>query len=162
MEAGKGMAILDQNATNRMLLIEEDEAYRYALARELRTSGLDVVEFGLAIDALDFFERNAGITMAAVSVGIPGGALTGLGLARTMRHRSRDAHVVLITALDEYLQAPVGELFGEVLLKVPDVSILAGRIQTRLGVRSDPRKILHAPPPRPGSMDGQPIALPPN
>jgi ActR/RegA family two-component response regulator len=122
------------NAKNWVILVEDDDAYRYVLARELRACGkLDVIDVRLAMEALDHLDRDPTIRKAVVDLHMPPHTLTGLALARMMRHRNREARVVLMTAHPDYLAIDEAKLFGGVLFKKSDVAALVANIHDRLG-----------------------------
>ena len=75
----------------------------------------------------------AGVRKAVVDLHMPTGTLTGLALARMMRHRNREARVVLITAHPDYLEMEETRSFGGVLFKTEDARALTGDIHERLG-----------------------------
>lgn len=121
------------DAKKRVILVEDDNAYRYVLAREIEAAGkLEVIGYQLAIDALDHLDRDPTIRKAIVDLHMPAGTLTGLALARMMRHRDREARVVLITAHPDYLEMEEAQPFGGVLFKTHDTRALTGVIQERL------------------------------
>jgi CheY-like chemotaxis protein len=129
-----------------VILVEDDDAYRYVLARELRNCGLEVREFRMALEALEYLDGNPGIRLAVVDLRMPPNTLTGFALARMMRHRDRDACVVLMTALREYLDIPEAEPFGEILFKIPDAVAMAELIAARLGFPSTRPDQANPPP----------------
>jgi ActR/RegA family two-component response regulator len=126
------------DAARRVILVEDDDAYRYVLARELKAPGVEVLDVRLALDALDHLDRDPDIKLAVVDLRMPANTLTGLAFARMMRYRDRDARVVLMTAHPDYLVLPEAEPFGAVLLKTADTSTMAAGIHERLGLRADP------------------------
>jgi DNA-binding NtrC family response regulator len=122
----------------RVLLVDSDDAYRSLLARGLRVAGLDVVDVGSALEALDVLDLDPGIKMAVVDLRTPPGTLTGGGFARMMRHRNPEALVVLTaTSHDGHNAFEESEGFGEILLKAPDADAMAARVLGRLGLRAD-------------------------
>jgi DNA-binding response OmpR family regulator len=116
----------------RLLLLEDDDAYRYVLARELRIAGFAVFEAKLAMEALEIIEGSPAIRMAVVDMGMPTGTLNGFAFARMMQYRNPGARVVMMTARVDYFDVPEVEMFGEPLLKVSDGSAMAARITARL------------------------------
>ena len=117
----------------RVLLVEDDDAYRYVLSRELQDStGMEVIAFKLALDALNHIEGDPSIKKAVVDLRMPENTLTGLGFARMMRYRCREARVVLLTGHSDYLGLDEAEPFGGVLFKESDVRNVVGKIHQRL------------------------------
>jgi ActR/RegA family two-component response regulator len=122
------------DAKKRVILVEDDDAYRYVLTRELHAHGkLEVIDVQFALDALDHLDRDPTIRKAVIDLHMPGRTLSGLALARMMLHRNREARVVLITGRPDYLEIEEAKLFGGVLFKTPDAAALAAEIHERLG-----------------------------
>lgn len=131
------MGGIKSDTTTRMILVEDDDAYRYVLARELQAPGVEILDVRLALDALDHLDRDPHIKLAVVDLRMPSNTLTGLAFARMMRHRDRDARVVLITAHPDYLEIPEAAPFGDILFKTADTTALATGIHARLGLHPD-------------------------
>jgi ActR/RegA family two-component response regulator len=121
-------------AKKRVILVEDDDAYRYVLAREMRVYGkLEVIDVRLAMEALDYLDRDPTIRKAVIDLHMPTRTLTGLALARMMRHRNQEARVVLMTGHPDYLAIDEAKQFGGVLFKRTDMAALVADIHDRLG-----------------------------
>jgi ActR/RegA family two-component response regulator len=82
-------------AKTQVIIVEDDDAYRYALVREFRAYGkLEVIDVRLAIEALGHLDRDPTIRKAVVDLRMPANTLTGLAFARMMLHRNHEACVV--------------------------------------------------------------------
>src|SRR5664279_2227592 len=95
-----------RDAQKRLILVEDDDSYRYVLARELRACGLEVFDFRLALEALDRLDQDPAIRLAVIDLRMPTNTLTGFAFARMMRYRDQEATVVLMTAEPDYLGLP--------------------------------------------------------
>jgi DNA-binding NtrC family response regulator len=117
----------------RVILVEDDEAYRRVLAQGLHANGMiEVIDVRLAMDALDHLDRDPTIRKAVVNLRMPANTLTGLAFARMMRHRNSEALVILISDQLNYLAIEEAEPFGGILFKKPDAAALAADIHNRL------------------------------
>jgi ActR/RegA family two-component response regulator len=126
---------------NQVLLIEDDDAYRYVLARELRARGnVEVIEVRLATDAVGHLDRDPTIGKAVVDIHMPMNTLTGLAFARMMQHRNREARIVLMTGDPDCLDIEEAKRFGAVLFKEADAGALISGIHLRLGLATAPRR----------------------
>jgi ActR/RegA family two-component response regulator len=127
-------------AKRRVLLVEDDDGYRYVLARELRAMGFDVLEFRTAMEALDCLDRDPTLRQAVVDLRMPACTLTGMGFARMMRYRNREAKVVLMTGVPEHLDINDEDGFGTVLYKDSDTGAVASRICQRFSEANQPAR----------------------
>jgi PAS domain S-box-containing protein len=93
-----------------IVLVEDDDALRRALARKLRAGGYQVVEAGNAARALEKFEQHVGtIRMLVTDVVLPG--MSGAELARTLRARTPALHVLFMSGYTDtsaHGDVPVG------------------------------------------------------
>jgi DNA-binding NtrC family response regulator len=121
-----------------ILVVEDDDAYRYVLTRELRASGLDVFDFRLASQALDHLDRDPAIRKALIDCQPPANEITGLRFAHLMRRRNSRARIVLMTGHPDYLEMDEARQFGGVLLKMADASVMAATVRERLGFGAAP------------------------
>jgi DNA-binding NtrC family response regulator len=119
----------------RVLLVEDVDAYRYLLARELGSLGYEVIAFQLAMEALNHIDLDPDIKLAVLDIRMPANTLTGLALARMMRYRDMGGNVILMTSHSGLVDLPETEPFGVVLLKTHDITALALAIHERLAVQ---------------------------
>jgi CheY-like chemotaxis protein len=118
-----------------ILLVEEDEALRYAIAAHLSAAGLTVVAVGDAMAALAKLDDGR-FDLLLTDVQLPGGRPHGLSLANMARHRYR-IPVIFITGHRELLDA---EKFlpGKLFYKPLDLDALTAEIRRELAVTLTP------------------------
>jgi CheY-like chemotaxis protein len=83
-----------------VLLIEDDEAYRYSLARQLRAAGFDVVDMADSMEALTWLDAKPKLDLLIVDVRLPPETPHGFSFARMARQRQPRLSVLFITAYD--------------------------------------------------------------
>jgi CheY-like chemotaxis protein len=98
--------------TTRILLVEDDEAYRYSLAKVLSHAGFETVIAENYMEALAAFENGAKINLLLADVVMPAG-VNGFALARMARMRHPDLKILYLTAFD----VPTSEALGKILKK---------------------------------------------
>ena len=81
---------------SRILVIEDDDATRYAMARTLEAAGYEVAQAHDYRDALPILEGEGQIDLLVVDLVVPG--VNGFALARMGRIRRHDLKVVYVTA----------------------------------------------------------------
>lgn len=116
-----------------ILLIEDDEAFRYAAAKHLSQAGYAVIEAATTNLALDELDLRGSIDLAVIDVQMPLGAPHGFAFGRMAKARRPDLPMIFITAFSEILEAE-GNPPGAVLLKPINLNELTARIEARLGV----------------------------
>lgn len=103
----------------RILVVDDDEAARYATAKLLRATGHEVVDAFNYRDALPILERSK-VDLLIVDVVLP--EVHGFALARMARMKRHDLPCIYVTGFD----LPSGEAVGPVLRKpVNDEQLLA-------------------------------------
>jgi len=86
--------------SERILVVEDDDALRYALSRELEAAGYDVEQardYRNALDVLETGGKRAAVLV--VDLLLPG--LNGFALARMARMRDRDIKIIHLTGADD-------------------------------------------------------------
>ena len=107
----------------RVLLVDDDEAFRYTLAKSLRDRKFDVVEARDFRDTLPALENGAVFDFFVTDLVIP--EVHGFALARMARMRHPAIHCIYITAHD----VPTAEAVGPVLRKPFSPSLLIEQIE---------------------------------
>ncbi len=107
----------------RLLLVDDDEAFRYATAKTLRVNGFDVVEAGNFRDALPALEDGSHFDFFVTDLFMP--EVHGFALARMARMKHPQIRCIYITAYDP----PTTEAIGPILKKPFDVSVLIEEIE---------------------------------
>lgn len=115
-----------------ILLVEDEEAFRYAAAKALRESGYDVVAVPDYRDALAALESERPIDLLLTDIVMPD-RVNGFALARMARMRRLDLKVLYMSAYD----VPTTEAFGKVLRKPITQNELADEVRLALRVLTD-------------------------
>jgi CheY-like chemotaxis protein len=95
----------------RVLVVDDDDAYRYATVKTLIEAGLDVVEAPDYRQALDILDDKQPLALLVMDVVIP--VVNGFALARMARMRHHNLKVIYVSAFD----VPTTEAIGAVLRK---------------------------------------------
>jgi ActR/RegA family two-component response regulator len=132
----------DAKPLRKLLLVEDDAAYRYLLANALRRADLTVLDAADTLQALTLFEADPDIRHMVVDLRILGVVPNGLSFARMARFRRRGTKVALISGVPELLSVVDDAEFGEVLAKSDDVAGLAGALHRVLGLDTDPPVVI--------------------
>jgi CheY-like chemotaxis protein len=96
-----------------VMVVEDDEAYRYALGRKLAAAGYQVVEMESGLDALTWFDDGGQIDALITDLRLPPGTPNGLSLALMVRRRQPRATIFLHSAysgLAENVEGDLGRL----------------------------------------------------
>jgi CheY-like chemotaxis protein len=86
-----------------LLLVEDDDAYRYAVSRHLTAAGYCVVAVPTTMNALVEVDSGRNFDAFVIDVAMPAGNPHGLSFARMMLHRRSAAPMLLITAFPDML-----------------------------------------------------------
>lgn len=116
--------------TERVLLVEDDEALRDAIALVLRASGMEVDEVGDGRRALEQFEA-AGADVVVLDVMLPG--LDGFEVCQEIRRRS-PVPIVMVTARDAASDVVRGLELGadDYVVKPFEAAVLLARLRAVL------------------------------
>src|SRR5271155_4098004 len=104
--------------TARILLVDDDDAFRYAAARALDTAGFIVEEAPDYRTALEILEDKNPLSLLVTDLVMPG--LNGFALARMARMRHLNLKVLYMTAYD----VPTHEAVGKILRKPLTLELL--------------------------------------
>src|SRR6202012_2424129 len=96
---------------DRILLVDDDEAFGYATASLLRGSGFDVVATSSYTDALPVIEDGAPLSLLLIDIMLP--SVNGFALARMARMRRLGLKTIYMSAFD----IPTDEALGTFLRK---------------------------------------------
>jgi CheY-like chemotaxis protein len=83
-----------------VLLIEDDEAYRYSLAKQLQGAGFDVVDMPDSLCALTWLDTEPTLDLLIADIRLPKDTPHGYALARMARLKQPKLPVLFITAYD--------------------------------------------------------------
>ncbi len=111
----------------RILVVEDDDATRYAIARTLDAAGFEVAQAHDFQDALPILEGEGKVDLLVVDLVMPG--VNGFALARMGRMRRHDLKVVYVTGYDN---VPVHEAIGPILRKPVAPETLVSTVRKEL------------------------------
>jgi CheY-like chemotaxis protein len=111
----------------RVLVVEDDEIYRYAVATVLANAGYTVEEAASYRRALAVINDNRPLDLILCDVGMP--AVNGFALARKARQRRSGLKVAFMTGLDEL---PIAEITGTVIHKPAEPEVVVGTVRRLL------------------------------
>jgi CheY-like chemotaxis protein len=110
-----------------ILLVDDDEGFRYATAKALRTVGFEVVDVPDYRGALETLESDQPVHVLVTDILMPD-RIHGFALARMARMRRPELKVLYLTAYD----LPTDEAIGKVLRKPVTDTTLADEIRRAL------------------------------
>jgi CheY-like chemotaxis protein len=100
--------------STRILVVDDDDGYRYATVKMLAETGCEVVEASDYRQALDILDDKKPLALLVMDIVIP--VVNGFALARMARMRHRDLKVIYVSAFD----VPTSEAIGPILRKPVD------------------------------------------
>lgn len=112
----------------RILLVDDDEVFRYACARTIAAAGFDVEEAPDYRKALTILEDKRPLDLLITDVVMPD-RINGFALARMARMRHLDLKVLYVTAYD----IPTTEAVGKIVRKPINDDELLTEIHLALG-----------------------------
>ena len=116
-----------------VLLVEDDDAFRYAAARELAATGLRVIEAKDTMVALKRLDEGGVAGCLVTDIQMPAGAPHGLALANMLRARYPNLVVVFVTAYAELASATRAlDDATAVYLKPVDLPRFAAEVRAKL------------------------------
>ncbi len=118
---------------NRIFVIEDDFATRYAYERALNAAGYETAGFGSYFTAAAEIDRGAG-ALLVVDIELPPGTPQGLAVARMARHHRPGLPVIFVTGHPELAQAANDE--GPVMLKPINLGKLVATARDLLSASS--------------------------
>jgi CheY-like chemotaxis protein len=110
----------------RILFVDDDEAFRYALSNVLRAIGFNVTEAANYQEALSVIEDGVPLSLLLIDIALP--VVHGFALARMARMRRIGLPTIYISAFD----VPNAEALGPVLRKPLDTERLLAEIKNLL------------------------------
>src|SRR5690348_7913737 len=111
----------------RVLVVDDDEAFRYATVKMLADAGFETAEAPDYRQALDILDDKKPLALLVMDIVVPG--VNGFALARMARMRHRELKVIYVSAFD----VPTGEAIGPVLRKPVAGDALMTEIRKSLG-----------------------------
>jgi two-component system cell cycle sensor histidine kinase/response regulator CckA len=117
----------------RILVIEDDEAFRYVVTRCLTDAGFTVEDVADYRDALEIIDDGKPLDLMLTDLMIPG--VNGFALARMARMRRRDLKIMHMTSFDD---APANEALGPLLHKPLDPEVIVSEVKQLLASELSP------------------------
>jgi len=111
----------------RVLLIDDDDAFRYSASRVLNAAGFEVTSYPDYRGALDYLQRGGPADVLVTDIMMPD-HIHGFALARMARMCNTDIKVIYITAYD----VPKDEAIGPILRKPLNDDELVKQVQLAL------------------------------
>jgi DNA-binding response OmpR family regulator len=113
--------------SERILIVEDDDALRYALCREVEAAGYDATQAHDYRDALDVLESGKRVSVLVVDLVLP--RVNGFALARMARMRHPNIKTIYMTGFESI---PMHEADGPVLHKPLQPDVLLATIRDSL------------------------------
>lgn len=113
-----------------ILLVDDDEATRYAMARWLKGRGYEVTIARDCLEALGHADAGARFDLLVIDIVMPSGGLHGIAFGRMMRARVPGIPTIYITGHPDLPE--VGELSHPVFKKPVDMDALLTAIEAEL------------------------------
>ena len=110
----------------RVLVVDDDDAFRYATVKMLADAGFETAEAPDYRQALEILDEKKPLALLVMDIVIPG--VNGFALTRMARMRHRDLKVIYVSAFD----VPTDEAIGPVLRKPVDSDALMAEIRKAL------------------------------
>jgi CheY-like chemotaxis protein len=110
----------------RVLVVDDDDAFRYAMVKMLVDAGFEAVEAPDYSQALDILDDKKPLALLVMDIVIPG--VNGFALTRMARMRHRDLKVIYVSAFD----VPTAEAIGPILRKPVDAAVLMAEVRKAL------------------------------
>ena len=135
----------------RILVVEDEESFRDALAYMLQREGFEVLSAETGPQALEVFERQ-GADLVLLDLMLPG--LSGTEVCRTLR-ASSPVPVIMLTAKDSEIDKVVGLELGadDYVTKPYSTRELVARIRAVLRRRGEPEELL------PATLEAGPVRM---
>ncbi len=121
---------------NRIFVIDDDEATRYAYEKVLQLAGFQTAAFGTYFAAAPEIDGGAG-ALYVIDLQLPVGSPQGDSIARMVRYRRPHIPVIFVTGWPE-IAAMTDLDIGPILLKPIDLTGLVARVRRLLAARPMP------------------------
>jgi CheY-like chemotaxis protein len=112
---------------SRILVVDDDDGFRYSLEKCLRAAGFDVAGARDYRDALPLLDKGDRVDLLVTDIVMPH-KVNGFALARMGRMRNHDLKVLYITAFE----VPTQEAIGKILRKPVTGEQIVQEVQTAL------------------------------
>ena len=85
----------------KIIVVEDDEAYRYVLEKQLGLAGYHVLPFESGVPALDYLDGGGSADAMVTDLQLPQGTPNGLALALMVRRRRPNLPTVMTTGFND-------------------------------------------------------------
>ncbi len=113
-----------------ILIVEDDEAFRYAASRHLKAKGYSVIDVPSSMDALRVIDQG-GIDVVIADIALGPEEPHGVALARMIRRKHPAIGMLFVTGIRNVEQLEP-EIPGEVLIKPFELAELSRKVQELL------------------------------
>ncbi len=114
-----------------ILLVEDDESFRYAVERQLVIAGYTVIARSGGTAALDEIELKQPVDLMLADIRLGPGKLHGIALASMARWRRPEIGILLMTGYPEMMIAAEGTAY-RTIMKPADLSLLVDEVKAAL------------------------------
>lgn len=115
-----------------ILLVEDDEAFRYAADRYLTAKGYSVISASGSMEALQVIDGGGGIDVAIVDIGLLPNEPHGVALGRMIRAKFSRMQILFVTGIVD-IETHETELPGPIIFKPVELPDLHLKVQELLG-----------------------------
>lgn len=113
-----------------ILVVEDDEAFRYAACHHLQAEGYSVVDVPSSMAALQVIEQG-GIDVVVLDIALYPNEPHGVALARMIQRKHPSIRILFVTAVKNIEQLEPA-IPGEILYKPVELSALSRKVQELL------------------------------
>lgn len=121
------------SSAKNIVIVEDDEAFRYVLQREFEKAGWTTRVFEDWTGVLEFFEEGQPAVLLLADLRLPSGTPNGVSLARMVAKRRGALKIAFITAYDDLHDVVPSEL-GPVISKELPVSEIVAKVEQLVAV----------------------------
>lgn len=114
-----------------VLLVDDDDAFRYSMARQLEATGIVVLPATDYREALPILDGSQPIDLMLTDIVLPGGP-HGFALAQMARLRRRGLPVMYLTGHPELVRDQPYSVLGKIICKPVEGGALAAEIRSAL------------------------------
>jgi CheY-like chemotaxis protein len=115
---------------DRILVVDDDDAFRYAMAKALKDAGYTVVEAPDYRKALDILDDGQPLALLLTDIKLP--SVHGFAVARMATMKNLNIKTIFVTGYDDI---PTTEATGPIFHKPVEVSVILAEIRTQLAAR---------------------------
>ena len=118
------------NLMRTVLLVEDDEAFRYAVSRYLRAKGYTVIDVAGSMAALNAIDKG-GIDLVVADIGLSSKEPHGVALGRMIHNGHPTMRILFVTGMMD-IEKLESSLPGEILFKPVELAVLSAKVDELL------------------------------